>query len=40
MADTTLYGRLKRLFNSNVIVRKVGKDKLRVVDNDHLQSVS
>jgi len=39
MADTTLYGRLKRLFNSNVIVRKVGKDKLRVVDNDHLQSV-
>jgi len=39
MADTTLYGRLKRLFNSNVIVRKVGKDKLRVVDNDHLQSL-
>ena len=39
MADKTLYGRLKRLFNNNVIVRKVGKDKLRVVDNDHLQSL-
>lgn len=39
MADKTLYGRLKRLFNNNVIVRKVGKDQLRVVDNDHLQSM-
>jgi len=38
MADKTLYGRLKRLFNTNVVVRRVGKDKLRVVDNDHLQS--
>jgi len=36
--DKTLYGRLKRLFNTNVIVRKVGKDKLRVIDSDHLQS--
>jgi hypothetical protein len=39
MADTTLFGRLKRLFNSNVIVRKVGKDKLRVIDSDNLQSL-
>jgi len=39
MADKTLYGRLKRLFNNNVVVRKVGKEKLRVVDNDHLQSL-
>jgi hypothetical protein len=38
-ADKSLYSRLSRLFNTNVIVRKVGKDKLRVVDNDHLQSV-
>ena len=38
-ADKTLYGRLKRLFNTNVIVRKVGKNQLKVVDNDHLQSV-
>ena len=34
-----MFTRLKRLFNTNVIVRKVGKDKLRVVDNDHLQSL-
>ena len=39
MAEKTLYGRLKRLFNTNVVVRRVGKDKLRVVDNDHLQSI-
>lgn len=39
MPDKSLYGRLKRLFNTNVIVRKVGKDKIRVVDNDHLQSL-
>jgi len=39
MADKTLFGRLKRLFNNNVIVRKVGKDRIRVIDNDHLQSL-
>lgn len=39
MAEKTVYGRLKRLFNTNVIVRKYGKNKLRVVDNDYLQSV-
>ena len=39
MADKSLYGRLKRLFNNNVVVRKVGKDKIRVIDNDHLQSI-
>lgn len=39
MADKTLFGRLKRLFNNNVVVRRVGKDKLRVIDNDHLQSL-
>jgi len=39
MADKSLYGRLKRLFNNNVIVRKVGKDKIRVIDNDRLQSL-
>ena len=39
MADKSLYGRLKRLFNNNVIVRRVGKSALRVIDNDHLQSL-
>lgn len=36
---TNLFSRLKRLFNNNVVVRKVGKDRLRVIDNDHLQSI-
>ena len=39
MADKSIYGRLKKLFNTNVVVRKVGKNQLRVVDNDHLQSL-
>ena len=39
MADKSLFGRLKRLFNNNVVVRRVGKNQLRVVDNDHLQSM-
>jgi hypothetical protein len=39
MAENSLFGRLKRLFNNNVVVRKVGKDRLRVIDNDHLQSL-
>jgi hypothetical protein len=39
MSDKTFYGRLQRLFNTNVVIRTVGKNKLRVVDNDHLQSV-
>lgn len=37
--DKSLFGRLGRLFNNNVIVRKVGKEKIRVIDNDHLQSL-
>ena len=37
--DTSLYGRLKRLFSSNVVVRRVGKNKLKVIDGDHMQSV-
>ena len=38
MADKSLFGRLKRLFSSNVIVRKIGKGKSYVIDTDHLQS--
>jgi len=37
--DKSLFTRLKRLFNSNVIVRTVGKNQLRVVDDSHLQSL-
>ena len=38
MADTSLFGRLKRLFSTQVVVRRVGKDKLKVVDSSRLQS--
>ena len=38
MADTSIYGRLKKLFNTNVVIRRVGKDKLRVIDSNHIQS--
>jgi hypothetical protein len=34
----SLRKRLNNLFNTNVIVRTYGKDKLRVVDTNHLQS--
>ena len=33
MADKSLFGRLKRLFSTNVIVRNVGGRKLKVADN-------
>jgi hypothetical protein len=37
--DTSLTARLKRLFSSNVVIRRVGKHKLKVIDGDHMQSV-
>ena len=37
MADKTLFGRLKRLFSTNVIVRNVGGKKLKIADTDQLQ---
>ena len=38
MADTTLFGRLRRLFSTNVIVRNVGGKKLRVSDTSGTQA--
>ena len=38
MADKTLFGRLKRLFSTNVIVRNVGGRKLKVADTEFIQS--
>ena len=38
MADNSLYSRLKKLFSTQVVVRRVGKDKLKVVDSSKLQS--
>ena len=32
MENNTFFNRLKRLFSTNTIVRRIGKDKLRVVD--------
>lgn len=38
MADTSLQSRLKRLFSNQVFVRRLGKDRLKVVDASRLQS--
>ena len=38
MINTSLRARLERLFSTNVIVRRLGKKRLRIVDTDKLQS--
>jgi len=38
MADKSFFSRLQRLFSTNVVVRRLGKDTLRVVDTNRLQS--
>jgi hypothetical protein len=38
MADTSLRARLARLFSTNVIVRRISKNRLKVVDSNRLQS--
>ena len=40
MADTTLFGRLRRLFSTNVIVRNVGGKRLKVSDTSRTQSIT
>ena len=40
MADKTLFGRLRRLFSTNVIVRNVGGRKLKVADTEQIQSAT
>jgi len=37
MADTGLFGRLKRLFSTDVIIRNDGEDQLKVVDINKVQ---
>jgi len=39
MADKSLFGRLQRLFSTNVIVRNVGGKKLKVADTSRTQSI-
>ncbi len=38
MADTSVFGRLRKLFSTNTVVRNVGGKKLRVADTDNIQS--
>ena len=38
MADTSVFGRLRRLFSTNTVVRNVGGKKLKVADTDNVQS--
>jgi hypothetical protein len=38
MADKRLFSRLKRLFSSDVVIRNVGGNQIKVVDSDHIQS--
>jgi len=38
MADNGIFGRLKKLFSTNTIVRNVGGKKLRIADTDQIQS--
>lgn len=36
--DTSLFGRLKRLFSTDIIIRNIGGDQLRTIDVDRLQT--
>lgn len=38
MADTSIQARLKRLFSTNVIVRRIAKNRVKAVDTNRLQS--
>ena len=38
MADKSLFGRLKKLFNTQVVVRRIGKGNTRAIDTQRLQS--
>jgi len=38
MADTSLFRRLQRLFSTDVVIRNVGGDQLRVMDTDRIQT--
>ena len=37
MADTSLFGRLRRLFSNDVVIRNVGGDELKVADVNQIQ---
>ena len=39
MADKSLFSRLQKLFSTQVVVRRVGKNKIKVVDSSRLQGI-
>ena len=38
MADTSLFGRLRRLFSNDVIIRNIGGDELKIADVNKIQT--
>ena len=38
MADTSLFKRLGRLFSSDVVIRNIGGDQLKVADVNQIQT--
>ena len=38
MADKSVFGRLRRLFSNDVIVRNIGGDELKIADVNQIQS--
>jgi len=38
MADNNLFGRLKRLFSTDVVIRNVGGNQVKVIDTDSIQT--
>jgi hypothetical protein len=39
MVDTSIFGRLKRLFSTDVVIRNIGGDQLKVMDTDRIQQL-
>ena len=38
MADTSLFGRLRRLFSTDVIIRNTGGNQIKVIDSNTIQT--
>ena len=38
MADTSLFGRLRRLFSNDVVIRNIGGNELKVTDVNKIQT--
>lgn len=38
MADTSVFGRLRRLFSTDIIIRNVGGTSIKVADTNHIQA--